>query len=177
MEWSGGTSPIRAHVRVFTQRRLEVLGELFFGHACRCATTGAQRQWIRLSWSSGPSCVSPRRLWEEFWLLARAVRTWKYGASFRPGLVSDSYLFYVRGYCRVEYGKLDLRGDDFSGRATPASTVDTCYASVHLLAFGRISNIFQSNWTRTLSRFSVLTQNGEVCSMPQVVAHACAACT
>ena len=41
MEWSGGTSPVRAHVPVIVQPRLSVLGELFSRHACRCAATGA----------------------------------------------------------------------------------------------------------------------------------------
>ena len=47
----------------------------------------------RLSW--GASCVSPRRFWKNSGLHARAVRTWEFGALFRRGLVSDSYLYSV----------------------------------------------------------------------------------
>ena len=66
------------------------------------------------------------------------------------------------GYCREEYKKLDLRGDDFSGCAAPGSTVDTYYASVHL-AFARISWYFQSIWTRTLRRLSPFSRRMEKC--------------
>ena len=60
--------------------------------ARRCATTGA-RVWLRLSG------VIMRQYTEAVGrisgLHARVVRTWKFGALFRSGLVSDSYLFYV----------------------------------------------------------------------------------
>ena len=96
-------------------------------------------------------------------LHARAVCTWKFGA-----LVLALYLTVtcsMSGCCRAEYSALDSSGDDFTGCATFGSTVDTCYASVHW-AFRRISTISTSIWTRNLRCFvSVLTQNGEVCSV------------
>ena len=70
-------------------------------------------QWIRLSVSSGSSCVSPRRLLGEFWIRARAVRTWKLGALFRRGLVPGRHAS-VSGCCLEEYSTLDPLGDVFS---------------------------------------------------------------
>ena len=133
-------------------------------------------QWIRLSWSSGSSCVNPRMLLEEFWFACSRSSHFEIWSIICPGLVSESYLFYVWVLpCGIR--KMDLLGDDFSECATPDSTVDTCYASVHL-AFGRIVQYFQWIWTRILRRFSPFSRRMEKCaqSMPQVMAHACAAC-
>ena len=59
-----------------------------FFFARRCATTGAG-VWFRLSG------VIMRQYMEAFGIIsglhARVVRTWKFGALFRSGLVSDSY--------------------------------------------------------------------------------------
>ena len=60
---------------------------------------------------------------------------------------------------------MDPSGNDFSGCATLGSTVDTCYSSVHP-AFGRILHHFCVDVDLDPEVFfSVLTQNGEVCSV------------
>ena len=48
---------------------------------------GAETEWA--------SCASPRGLWKNSGLHARSVRTWKFGALFRRGLVPDCYLYSV----------------------------------------------------------------------------------
>ena len=59
---------------------------------------------------------------------ARAVCTWKFGASFLYDLVSGS-LFLGIWVLHVDYGTLDSSGD-LSGGAILGSTVDTGFASV-----------------------------------------------
>ena len=72
-----------------------------------------------------------------------------------------------------------LSGDDFSGCDTPGSTVDTCFASVHL-AFGLISHYFYVDVDSEPEEFfSPFSRRIEKCaqSMPQVMEHACGART
>ena len=70
---------------------------------------------------------------------------------------------FMFGCCR--YSALDSSGDDFTGCTKRVSTVDTCYAAVHL-TLDEFPTISTSTWTRNLRCFfSVLTQNGEVCSV------------
>ena len=113
--------------------------------------------------------------WMDSGLHARAVRTWKYGTLFRPGLVSESYLLYVWVLpCGVRKIGSSERHNFSHGFATPGSTVDTCYASVHL-ACGR--NFFYADVDSDPEVcFSPFSRRMEKCaqSMPQVLAHACA---
>ena len=132
---------------------LSVLGVIF---ARRCATTGA-RVCFRLS------RVIMRQYTEAFGRISglhvRVARTWKFGTLFCSGLVSDSYLSYVWVLpCGV-------RCIGFPG----AQHLVRQWIHVmlqYIWLWDEFSTFSTSTWTRNLRcSFSVLTQNGEVCSV------------
>ena len=89
--------------------------------------------------------------------LSCRVRTWK-------SYVSSYLAVFVLCLGVVEEYSIGLLGRFFSC-AMLGSTVDTCSASV-LGAFGRLYICSSGKWTRILKWFfSVLLQNGEVCSV------------
>ena len=130
--------------------------------SCRCATTGAGVSF-RLSG------VIMRQYTEAFGrisgLHARVVRTWKFGALFRSGLVSDSYLFFVWVLpCGVQCNWI-LR------EMTLPRAQHLVRQWIHVMLqytwlLDDFPTISTSTWTRNLwCFFSVLTQNGQVCSV------------
>ena len=80
--------------------------------------------------------------------------------------------------CRAESGALDPSGDDFSGCATPGSTAEHVVLQYTWL-LDEFPTVSTSTWTRIMRCFSPFSRRMEKCaqSMPQVMAHACAAST
>ena len=93
---------------------------------------------------------------------ARAVCNWNFGV-FSLHLVSGSHFLVVWVLLGVQ--RIALLGRVCGLGAMPGSTGDTCSATVLAFFFlDELYTISTSKWTRILVFFSVLTQNGEVCS-------------
>ena len=115
---------------------------------------------------STSSCARPRRLLEFVLFLGfacsvRAVRTWKHGAHYSPTSCTWQPFLGV-WVLHVDYGTLDSSGDDFVRGAMVRQWIRGLRQYWALEEFHTFST---STWARILAFFSVLTQNGEECSV------------